>query len=77
MALAIRRISVQPINSLMTGGLGWFSNLASPDPFYILPLITSLSIPMILYVSLTSGCVHAAESYSNIVEAVMQAHTPL
>lgn len=42
--LAIRRMSELPVESMKTGGLGWFTDLTVADPFYILPASTALSI---------------------------------
>lgn len=40
--LALEGMSHLPLESLKTGGLAWFENLAVPDPTYYLPGIASL-----------------------------------
>lgn len=42
--LLLRRLSNQPVESMLTGGAFWFENLTVPDPYYILPLMTSASL---------------------------------
>lgn len=33
-----------PVESLQTGGLWWFTDLTVPDQFYLLPVLTSLTL---------------------------------
>lgn len=40
----LRRISYEPVEALLSGGAFWFTNLTVPDPFYILPIMTSVSM---------------------------------
>lgn len=40
-----------PVDSLKTGGLYWFTDLTLADPYYILPMITSLTLLATLEVS--------------------------
>ena len=40
-----------PIESMKTEGLSWFTNLTIPDPYFILPTLTSIT----LYYVITSG----------------------
>ncbi|KAF8322783.1 60Kd inner membrane protein-domain-containing protein [Cantharellus anzutake] len=42
--LAIRTMGELPLESFKTGGALWFTNLTVPDPFYILPLVSTVSI---------------------------------
>lgn len=42
--LLLRRLSSQPIETMLTGGALWFENLSLPDPLYILPLMTSATL---------------------------------
>lgn len=39
-----------PVESMTTGGMLWFENLAIADPTYILPTLSVLSILAIVYV---------------------------
>lgn len=40
--LSLRNMSYQPISSMIQeGGLGWITNIASSDPYFILPAITT------------------------------------
>jgi YidC/Oxa1 family membrane protein insertase len=41
---ALRNMSNQPIPSFLEGGLAWFSNLTIPDPYYILPVLSTLTL---------------------------------
>ena len=41
---AIRNMSNQPIASFLEGGLGWFTNLTIPDPYYVLPVLSTLTL---------------------------------
>jgi len=41
---AIRNLASQPISSFVDGGAGWFINLASADPFFVLPVISCASL---------------------------------
>lgn len=41
---ALRNMSNQPILSFMEGGWAWFSNLTIPDPLYILPVLSTLTL---------------------------------
>jgi hypothetical protein len=34
---------VEKVPSLKGGGLSWFTDLTTPDPFYILPVLTGLT----------------------------------
>jgi YidC/Oxa1 family membrane protein insertase len=40
----LRGMASIPVPSLTDGGLYWFSNLAIPDPYFILPLMTSATM---------------------------------
>lgn len=41
---ALRNMSNQPISSFLDGGLAWFSNLTIPDPYYILPVLSTMTL---------------------------------
>lgn len=42
--LGLRGMANTPVDSLSTGGLFWFTDLIVPDPYYLLPVITSLTL---------------------------------
>ncbi|XP_069956718.1 mitochondrial inner membrane protein OXA1L isoform X1 [Cherax quadricarinatus] len=42
--LALRRLANLPLDSFQTGGLFWFMDLNVCDPYYLLPVITSLTM---------------------------------
>ena len=44
MFLGLRGMANLPLESMMSGGLYWFQDLTIPDPFYILPLLTSTTL---------------------------------
>lgn len=33
-----------PVESMKEGGMWWFTDLTVPDPYYLLPIITSLTL---------------------------------
>ncbi|XP_033190099.2 OXA1L mitochondrial inner membrane protein [Bombus vancouverensis nearcticus] len=41
---ALREMTSKPVESLKEGGLWWFADLNSTDPYYLLPLGTSLTL---------------------------------
>ena len=44
-----------PVDSMKTGGLSWFSDLTVPDPYYILPLLTSVTLFIQFYLGVEYG----------------------
>eukprot|EP00123_Amoebidium_parasiticum_P018277 comp24157_c1_seq1/m.44006 comp24157_c1_seq1/g.44006 ORF comp24157_c1_seq1/g.44006 comp24157_c1_seq1/m.44006 type:complete len:418 (-) comp24157_c1_seq1:378-1631(-) len=42
--LAIKRMAELPVESMKTGGLLWVTDLTIPDPYYILPVASGLSM---------------------------------
>ncbi|XP_076670372.1 OXA1L mitochondrial inner membrane protein isoform X2 [Andrena cerasifolii] len=54
--VALKQMANVPVESLRTGGLWWFTDLTIPDPYYILPIITSLTMYTTIEMAmLTSG----------------------
>ncbi|XP_060815610.1 mitochondrial inner membrane protein OXA1L [Bombus pascuorum] len=41
---ALRQMTTKPVESLKEGGLWWFMDLTSADPYYLLPLGTSITL---------------------------------
>jgi len=44
MFLGLRGLANLPMESMLTGGLSWFSDLTIPDPYYVLPMTASATI---------------------------------
>ena len=44
-----------PVDSMKTGGLSWFSDLTVPDPYYILPVLTSVTLFIQFYLGVEYG----------------------
>jgi YidC/Oxa1 family membrane protein insertase len=42
--LGIRGLANYPLESMMYGGTLWFSDLTVPDPYYILPVFTAITM---------------------------------
>lgn len=42
--LGIRGLANYPLESMMYGGLLWFPDLTVPDPYYILPVFTAVTM---------------------------------
>ena len=40
---------------MKTGGLSWFSDLTVPDPYYILPILTSVTLFIQFYLGVEYG----------------------
>ncbi|ESN96932.1 hypothetical protein HELRODRAFT_114451 [Helobdella robusta] len=41
--VGIRQMANLPVESMGSGGIAWFTDLTSPDPFFILPIMTTLT----------------------------------
>ena len=44
-----------PVDSMKTGGLSWFTDLTVPDPYYILPILTSVTLFVQFYLGVEYG----------------------
>ncbi|XP_030826545.1 LOW QUALITY PROTEIN: mitochondrial inner membrane protein OXA1L [Camarhynchus parvulus] len=53
--LALQGMAAAPVPGLLQGGLGWFPNLAAPDPFYILPVLVTASTWLVLELGAETG----------------------
>jgi YidC/Oxa1 family membrane protein insertase len=42
--VGLRRMANAPVDSFHTGGMMWFTDLTVCDPYYILPVITSVTL---------------------------------
>ncbi|XP_022688550.1 mitochondrial inner membrane protein OXA1L-like isoform X1 [Varroa jacobsoni] len=52
---ALKGMANLPLNSMKTGGMFWFTDLTVPDPFYALPVLTSLTLFATLKLGADSG----------------------
>jgi len=55
MFLGLRGMANCPVDSMKTGGLSWFSDLTVPDPYYILPVLTSVTLFIQFYLGVEYG----------------------
>lgn len=46
-------MAAAPLPSFKEGGFAWFTDLSVTDPYYLLPIITSLSTGLYLYLTPT------------------------
>jgi YidC/Oxa1 family membrane protein insertase len=53
--LALRGMATFPLESMKTGGLLWFTDLTLADPYYILPMATSLTLWAVLKLGVDMG----------------------
>ncbi|KAL2715445.1 mitochondrial inner membrane protein OXA1L [Vespula squamosa] len=67
--LALKGMADLPVESLKTGGLWWFTNLTVPDPYYLLPLITSAT----LYITIEVGTDTLAASSMGMLKYALRA----
>lgn len=49
--IGLRRMCELPVEQLKTGGLGWITDLTVPDPYFILPVLNTITINLQLLVS--------------------------
>uniref|UniRef100_UPI00358F5DBB mitochondrial inner membrane protein OXA1L-like isoform X2 n=1 Tax=Myxine glutinosa TaxID=7769 RepID=UPI00358F5DBB len=57
--IALRRMAELPVPSLSTGGCWWFQNLAAADPYYVLPVITAVSMMAVMEMAIQQGTMHS------------------
>lgn len=48
--MGLREMASLPVDSLRSGGLWWFTDLTLCDQFYLLPIITSLTLAVTIEV---------------------------
>ncbi|XP_075229597.1 mitochondrial inner membrane protein OXA1L-like [Lycorma delicatula] len=68
----LRGMTELPVESLHNGGLWWFSDLTVPDPYYILPIATCLTLLITIELGLDSG-VSVNQVQIRFVKYVMRA----
>ncbi|XP_058679199.1 LOW QUALITY PROTEIN: mitochondrial inner membrane protein OXA1L [Ammospiza caudacuta] len=52
---ALQGMAAAPVPGLLQGGLGWFRDLAAPDPFYVLPVLVTASTWLVLELGAETG----------------------
>ncbi|XP_026538859.1 mitochondrial inner membrane protein OXA1L [Notechis scutatus] len=52
---ALRKMAECPVPSMQTGGLLWFTDLTTSDPYYALPLVTTASMLAVLELGAETG----------------------
>lgn len=55
--MALREMAYLPVESLKTGGLWWFTDLTATDPYYLLPIFTSIGLYVVTENALRHGAV--------------------
>lgn len=60
--MGLRQMANAPVESMATGGLFWFTDLTVPDQFYLLPIITSIT----MYLTIELGTDSARLSAQNL-----------
>ncbi|XP_049828225.1 mitochondrial inner membrane protein OXA1L isoform X1 [Schistocerca gregaria] len=58
--IGLRRMANVPVESMMTGGLFWFTDLTVPDQYYLLPIITSCTMLLTIEIGADSARLQAA-----------------
>ncbi|CAF1249993.1 unnamed protein product [Rotaria sordida] len=53
--LGIRGLANYPLESMMYGGVLWFSDLTVPDPYYILPIFTAVTMFITMELGIETG----------------------
>lgn len=53
--IGLRRMANCPVESMVNGGIFWFTDLTMPDQFYILPIMTSVTMWMTIELGLHSA----------------------
>ncbi|XP_013930911.1 PREDICTED: mitochondrial inner membrane protein OXA1L [Thamnophis sirtalis] len=52
---ALRKMAECPVPSMQTGGLLWFTDLTVADPYYILPVMATVTMWIVMEVGMQSG----------------------
>ncbi|KAF5288257.1 hypothetical protein FQA39_LY04025 [Lamprigera yunnana] len=60
--MGLRKMANLPVESMQTGGMLWFTDLTVPDQFYILPIVTSIT----LWITIEVGTDSAKLSSQNL-----------
>ncbi|XP_015191198.1 PREDICTED: mitochondrial inner membrane protein OXA1L [Polistes dominula] len=68
--LGLRRMADLPVQSLQTGGLWWFTDLTAVDPYYILPIITSVTLAITIEVGTDTAAASSMGSLRYVLRAI-------
>lgn len=60
--IGIRRMVNAPVESLHTGGIGWFQDLTLADPYYVLPIVTSATLALTIHLGTEAARVPGQDS---------------
>lgn len=59
-----------PVDSMRHGGLWWFTDLTIPDPYYILPLATAVSVGLVLKIGIDGPKLESMGAVKYILQVV-------
>ena len=59
-----------PVESMKTGGILWFTDLTAPDQYYILPVLTSITLFTTIEVGTDSARIQSMGNIRHILRAV-------
>ncbi|XP_030831141.1 mitochondrial inner membrane protein OXA1L isoform X2 [Strongylocentrotus purpuratus] len=69
--IGLRRMATLPVESMQTGGLWWFTDLTTSDPYYALPVIASLSMFLVMELGGEAGVSNAqAQKMRNVLRVM-------
>ncbi|XP_063971794.1 mitochondrial inner membrane protein OXA1L-like [Lytechinus pictus] len=69
--IGLRRMATLPVESMQTGGLWWFTDLTTSDPYYALPVIASLSMFVVMELGGEAGVSNAqAQKMRNVLRVM-------
>ncbi|XP_072168947.1 mitochondrial inner membrane protein OXA1L-like [Diadema setosum] len=69
--IGLRRMATLPVESMQTGGLWWFTDLTTSDPYYALPVLASLSMFAVMELGGEAGVSNAQAQKMRTVLRVM------
>lgn len=69
--ISLRAMANYPLESFKDGGLWWFKDLTLSDPYYILPLLTSVSLYAVIKTGVEFGNKTGATAGSELIQKIM------
>ncbi|XP_022084134.1 mitochondrial inner membrane protein OXA1L-like [Acanthaster planci] len=69
--IGLRRMANLPVESMTTGGLWWFTDLTTSDPYYVMPVLASLSMLAVLELGGEAGVTSAQMQKMKTVFRIM------
>lgn len=67
---ALRNMTNLPVESMKEGGFWWLKDLTVHDPYYIMPIITSVTIFITLELGTDGANIHAMGLFRYVLRAV-------